>query len=303
MVLACCCEECDCELCQSGTCAACAVVTLGTISDDLCSACEDLQDSFNLPRDTGLCRWFGLICPDSFPSNCFTWTAEVTVYISGSDIVIELDIPLIGLWRHTITSASTFDCTDVYSMSLVTDYGSTSCDFSSMTVSIQFNTASCVSKECGSCSCCTGISPTQFLVDFGSAGFISDGDCDACDQIGGSYILNQQSYADGICKWVYQGPVICTYFDDECSENVDRAIRITLRVISGCNWALDLEFTSDDQGSAVDPLCTPTPFASYRNTNIEECTEEFSLSFQSVSFQTPVCGTGTWPSTLTITPL
>lgn len=132
------------------------------------------------------------------------------------------------------------------------------------------NPCCCTTGTCANECCEGGKWPDQINCDIGTLGW-TDVDCDACDTLGGMYVLDY-SAADsgaGTCVWKYDSGVICTR-TAPCGDEQQAQFQITAELNNECRWTVTLAF---EMLGGDDACGSYRKIVQYRlsNTDEEDC--------------------------------
>ena len=105
-------------------------------------------------------------------------------------------------------------------------------------------TCPCVTSSCNQECCDGGKWPDQINCDIGAIGW-TDAACDACDTLGGVYVLNADTGAgswnpNNNCIWKYDSGELCNFTGD-CTPATKTArahLLITATLTPTCNWTV-----------------------------------------------------------------
>jgi hypothetical protein len=157
----------------------------------------------------------------------------------------------------------------------------------------------CCCNDEGTCDkeCCDGGRwPDAINCDVGTLGW-TDVDCDACDTLGGVYVLNY-SAADSdfsACVWKYDSGVICTR-TPACGFEQEARFTIYAALNSSCTWLVTVSF---DMIGGDDSCGASRKTVRYllASSDAQDC-DGMSLPFyDTISASSDVCS-GSYPATI-----
>jgi hypothetical protein len=125
----------------------------------------------------------------------------------------------------------------------------------------------------------------------------ADGDCDACDTLGGVYVLDYSAADSGLgdCVWKYEGDPICTRIAG-CGTEQSGRLTITATLNSSCRWDVIVAF---EMLEGDDSCEKPRKVAQYRlsNSDEEDC-DAMAIPFLSNLATSNVACSGSYNATI-----
>lgn len=158
-------------------------------------------------------------------------------------------------------------------------------------------------SDCTSGNCDT-VPPVEYLIDWGTPGFVSDDFCSFCDDFGGVYILRHRASFAQECQWRYNFNTGCNARIQFCS-NVQNLLTQTLLIetgLPGFRWRLEVAWggsiTNPDCGDMIDEFT-----ATYVSETFDDpidCQNLDELELTLISSDITTACSGSLPATITM---